>query len=155
MSDRRLRAYRRILVPSDGSPRSRRAGRIAARLARSIGARLFALYVAREAVPSAFSGGALYASPALSRRLQAVLRKMARQAVGLIAAEAEREGVRCTMLRGRAARPWQAILRTARARGCDLIVMASHGRGAAASALLGSETTQVLAHSKIPVLVCR
>jgi len=46
-------------------------------------------------------------------------------------------------------------VRTARAKKCDLIAMASHGRGGVEAVLLGSETTKVLTHSKTPVLVCR
>ena len=41
------------------------------------------------------------------------------------------------------------------ARGCDLILMASHGRRGVSALLLGSETVKVLTHSKIPVLVYR
>ena len=51
--------------------------------------------------------------------------------------------------------PWSAIVKTARSRKCDLIVMASHGRRGLSGFLLGSETTKVLTHSKVPVLVCR
>jgi nucleotide-binding universal stress UspA family protein len=40
-------------------------------------------------------------------------------------------------------------------RGCDLIVMASHGRRGLSGLILGSETTRVLTHSKTPVLVVR
>jgi nucleotide-binding universal stress UspA family protein len=43
----------------------------------------------------------------------------------------------------------------ATAKHCDLIVMASHGRRGMSALLLGSETTKVLTHTKIPVLVCR
>ena len=51
--------------------------------------------------------------------------------------------------------PYQAIIRTAESQRCDVIVMASHGRGGVSALLLGSETMKVLAHSKIPVLVVR
>jgi nucleotide-binding universal stress UspA family protein len=51
--------------------------------------------------------------------------------------------------------PAQAILRTALLKGCDLIVMASHGRRGAAKLLLGSQTAEVLAHATFPVLVVR
>jgi len=51
--------------------------------------------------------------------------------------------------------PYRAIIETAEARGCDLIVMASHGRKGAAALLLGSETQKVLAHCRLPVLVWR
>jgi nucleotide-binding universal stress UspA family protein len=51
--------------------------------------------------------------------------------------------------------PFEAIIDAAKQHGCDLIVMASHGRRGIAGLLLGSETTKVLTHSKTPVLVCR
>ena len=51
--------------------------------------------------------------------------------------------------------PYQAIIDTAAKRGCDLIAMASHGRRGIAALVLGSETTKVLTHSTIPVLVFR
>ena len=51
--------------------------------------------------------------------------------------------------------PWEEIIKVAIEQGCDLIVMASHGRHGVSALLLGSETTKVLTHSKIPVLVCR
>jgi nucleotide-binding universal stress UspA family protein len=51
--------------------------------------------------------------------------------------------------------PYVAILETARKEGCDLIVMASHGRRGLTELLLGSETVKVLTHSEIPVLVYR
>lgn len=51
--------------------------------------------------------------------------------------------------------PYEAIIATASDKGCDLIVMASHGRRGMKALVLGSETTKVLTHSKIPVLVLR
>jgi nucleotide-binding universal stress UspA family protein len=51
--------------------------------------------------------------------------------------------------------PYQAIIDTANKRGCDLIVMASHGRRGASAIVLGSETVKVVTHTAIPVLVCR
>ena len=63
--------------------------------------------------------------------------------------------VRCGTLFVTNEQPWRAIIRTARSRRCDLILMASHGRRGIAAVVLGSETTKVLTHSKTPVLVCR
>src|ERR1700694_495980 len=51
--------------------------------------------------------------------------------------------------------PYQAIIDTSGSKGCDLIVMASHGRHGISAIVLGSETVKVLTHSKIPVLVYR
>ena len=51
--------------------------------------------------------------------------------------------------------PYEAIIDVAETKGCDLIVMASHGRRGISAMVLGSETLKVLTHSTIPVLVCR
>ena len=50
---------------------------------------------------------------------------------------------------------YEGILLAAKKHKCDLIVMASHGRRGLSALLLGSETTKVLTHSKLPVLVVR
>jgi nucleotide-binding universal stress UspA family protein len=63
--------------------------------------------------------------------------------------------VRCEVVLVTGETPWQAIIAAARRRRCDVILMGSHGRGGFAAVVLGSETTKVLTHSKIPVLVCR
>jgi nucleotide-binding universal stress UspA family protein len=49
--------------------------------------------------------------------------------------------------------PYEEIVKTAEREQCDLIVMARRGRGALASALLGSQTLRVLSLAKLPVLV--
>jgi nucleotide-binding universal stress UspA family protein len=49
----------------------------------------------------------------------------------------------------------EEIVRAATARGCDLICMGSQARHGLAGLLLGSDTTGVLTHCKIPVLVYR
>jgi nucleotide-binding universal stress UspA family protein len=62
-------------------------------------------------------------------------------------------GVECETIQVEHEYPYQAIIDTADAKGCDLIVMASHGRHGISAIVLGSET--VLTHCKIPVLVHR
>jgi nucleotide-binding universal stress UspA family protein len=68
---------------------------------------------------------------------------------------AQAAGVFCEVLSVEHEHPYQAIIDTAAAKGCDLIVMASRGRRGMAALLLGSETVKVLTHSRIPVLVYR
>ena len=51
--------------------------------------------------------------------------------------------------------PAEGILDTAKKQGCDIIVMASHGRRGVSRLLLGSQTAEVVHHSTIPVLVVR
>jgi nucleotide-binding universal stress UspA family protein len=63
--------------------------------------------------------------------------------------------VSCETLHVEHEHPYRAIIDTANQRGCDLIVMASHGRRGVSAIVLGSETVKVLTHSTIPVLVYR
>jgi nucleotide-binding universal stress UspA family protein len=69
--------------------------------------------------------------------------------------DARSAGVPAKALHVRHRDPHMAIIDTARTQGCDLIVMASHGRRGLTELLLGSETVKVLTHSEIPVLVYR
>jgi nucleotide-binding universal stress UspA family protein len=68
---------------------------------------------------------------------------------------AEKLGVTADTVLVPEAHPAEAIIELAMARGCNLIVMASHGRRGLRKLVLGSQTSEVLAHSQIPVLVVR
>jgi nucleotide-binding universal stress UspA family protein len=68
---------------------------------------------------------------------------------------AAHSGIACETVHVKDKFPAEGIVDTAKARGCDLIVMASHGRRGIQRVLLGSQTAQVLALSTTPVLVCR
>ena len=147
--------YRHILVPTDGSTLSERAVNTAVQLARALGARLTAMYVVPEGVPTLFSGDKLYGSGVLGRRYKEMIGIQAKQALAVVERHAATAGVACSSVRSLAPQPWRAILRAAAGNRCDLIVMASHGREGLEALVLGSETTKVLARSRIPVLVCR
>jgi nucleotide-binding universal stress UspA family protein len=62
-------------------------------------------------------------------------------------------GVDCNKIQLEDEQPYQAIIKAANDNGCDLIVMASHGRSGLSALLLGSVTNKVLTHTKTPVLV--
>lgn len=51
--------------------------------------------------------------------------------------------------------PADGIIETSESKGCDLIVMASHGRRGVARLLIGSQANRVVIHSKVPVLIYR
>jgi len=119
-------------------------------MAKALGAKLTGLHVVAPYFPP--RSGAEYASLGGFRRSVA---QAAKGALGAFNAEARARGLPATATSVLGGEPWQVILRCARSRKCDLIVMASHGRRGLAALVLGSETTKVLSHSKIPVLVCR
>ena len=146
-------SYRHILVPTDGSTRSRRAIAAAVEFAQKFDARITSLYVTLEGVPTAFSGERLYASRVLAPKYRAALDKTAARALLAVERAAQAGGVRYSSMRATARAPWAAIVYAARAKNCDLIVMAAHGkRGLRA---LSSQTVKTIAHTRIPVLVCR
>jgi nucleotide-binding universal stress UspA family protein len=82
------------------------------------------------------------------------IKNYAASALNRAADAAKQAGVPCDTIQVKEAQPYQAIIATAADRGCDLIVMASHGRSGLSAVVLGSVTNKVLTHTKIPVLVC-
>lgn len=147
--------YKHILVATDGSKLSTKAIRTAARLARDLGARLTGAYVTPAYVQAFYGEGALYVPPMSSARYKQLTAKEARKALALVEIEAQAESVPYGTAHVTNNVIWEGILKTAKAKKCDLIVMASHGRRGLAALVLGSETNKVLTHSKVPVLVCR
>lgn len=148
--------FRHILLPTDGSPLSTRAAKLAVKLAKSSRARLTALHVIPHFQPTQYiEGMSVYPelfSPAEYKR---VTEARATKLLGNVAKLAQAAKVRCDTTFVNARAPWEGIIKTAKSRRCDAIVMASHGRRGLQAVLLGSETTKVLTHSKVPVLVCR
>ena len=147
--------YKHILVPTDGSRLSVKEIKAAAQLAKAIGAKLTGVYVIPPYVPPMYGEAVVYVPEVSPRRYKELSQKEAKKALAAVEIEAQTAGVPCKALSLTADQAWQGIIRTAHAKKCDLIVMASHGRRGLTGLLLGSETTKVLTHSKTPVLVCR
>ena len=150
-----MNAYKRILVPTDGTALSMRAAREAAALAKDLKATIAAIYVKAPWVPPmVVEGAALPAEVFDERAYLKAAEATAQAALDKVSVEAGKAKVRCETLSVTDDEPWKGIVKAARAKKCDLIVMASHGRTGVAAVLLGSETRKVLAHATKPVLVC-
>lgn len=148
--------FRNILVPTDGSAQSRRAVKRAVRLAQEQRARVTGLWVGPVWQPNLYAyAGAVPAGFVTPDQFAARVKKAAARHLGAVekAAAAARVPCKCSFARGNF--PYVEIINAARRNGCDLIVMASHGRRGISRLLLGSQTSMVLAHSTLPVLVCR
>ena len=145
--------YTHLLVPTDGSRYAMKGVREGLKLAKTLGARITAVYVIPP--PPAVYGetASYYAAGFTPAEYKKYMRKSAQAALEKVAHEARKAGVRCATRIVTDLQPWGGILRAARP--CDMIVMGSHGRGAIAGLILGSETQRVLARSRIPVLVAR
>jgi nucleotide-binding universal stress UspA family protein len=147
--------YSHILVCTDGSKLSQKAIKTAARLAKSLGAKLTGAYVGAPWVAPIYSEGMVYAANVSRSQYDKAVQASARKALSQVTEAAKAAGITAGTATITAVTPWQGILKAAQSKDCDLIVMASHGRRGLAGLLLGSETVKVLTHSKVPVLVCR
>ena len=146
--------FKHILVPTDGSTLSLRAAKNAVRFAKVHGARITAFYAAPEYHPN-IAGDYLPANFVPLAVYQTQIKKTAAKYLDQIKKLAGVGGVSCSGLYASDDSPYQAIIKAAKQRKCDLIFMASHGRSGIAGLLIGSETTKVLTHCKLPVLVYR
>ena len=147
--------FKRILLSTDGSKLSQRAALKAIALAAEQGASLTLLHVLPELRVVADESFVMPMGVELQRRYDREAKAGARTMLDALAARADAAGVAHEALVIKGELPFEAIIATAKKRKCDLIVMASHGRRGLSGLLLGSETTKVLTHSKVPVLVVR
>jgi nucleotide-binding universal stress UspA family protein len=146
--------FKNILVPIDGSSLSANAIKLAVRLAKEQKARVTGFWVGPVWQPNV-QGESIVAGFVSPLEHAARVRKAAERQLGAVEKAAAAAGVRCKVAHVMGAFPYDEIVKAARRNRCDLIVMASHGRRGISKLLLGSETSKVLAHSPVPVLVCR
>ncbi|MEO8626481.1 MAG: universal stress protein [Betaproteobacteria bacterium] len=144
--------FKHLLLPTDGSQLSEAAIQKGIQFAQSIGARVtgffaipeFRVFTYRTEMLEDTREEFAKNSRAEAEAYLAVIEKAAKQA-----------GVTCDTASATSDQPYQAIIKTAEEKGCDLIMMASHGRRGVQGLLVGSETQKVLTHSRTPVLVYR
>jgi len=144
--------YKNLLVPVDGSDLSERAMRESIALAKQLGAAITG-FVAEPDMPLPNVG----TQPTVYARQRDVHEQRsdghAHEVLTRFGAMASEAGVE---FKGRHAITDSvdtAIANLARELDCDMIVMVTHGRGAFGELLFGSHTKNVLAKSKIPLLV--
>jgi nucleotide-binding universal stress UspA family protein len=143
--------YKRILVPTDGSDITAKAVRTAVDLARTLGARLYALSVKEPFPYSAISE----MQPTPPQAFYDAQERIAAARLEGVRSACTAAGIECEAHSVEALHPWEAIIDQAKRQECDLIVMASHGRRGVSALLLGSETQKVLTHTAVPVLVIK
>jgi nucleotide-binding universal stress UspA family protein len=143
--------YKHILIATDGSELAGKAVTTGLTLAKELGAKVTAVTVT-EPWSAMMSG-----EPALVFPIEDYEKVAAENAQRILAGvrDAAREaGIDCETVHA-SDFPAEGIIETAKAKGCELIVMASHGRRGLSKLLLGSQATRVLTLATVPVLVCR
>jgi universal stress protein A len=146
-----LRAFRRILHPTDFSAASRPAFQLALALARNSRASLTILHVIAPFAPTLGEG---YVPPRTWESIERQVRSQAQNQLAKLVARARKAGVRATSLlqEGPSA---DRIARAARARRADLVVMGTHGRSGLARLVMGSVAERVVGSAPCPVLTVR
>ena len=143
--------FAHLLIATDGAELAAKAETAGLSLARRLGARVI-IVTAREpwsamtlGEPSAFVFPAKDYEKAGARHAGEILARLSAAA----AARARFDSLNIVDF------PAEAIIKTAKAKGCDLIVMASHGRRGLTELMLGSQARRVVTLGTQPVLICR
>lgn len=147
--------YTRLLVSTDGSELAGRGVTHAIALAAKLGAKLLVLTASEPWNNALLDPSGLVAFEDYQRDYAKAADTQAQTLLAAATGAAAAQGVEAEGVHVPGRLPADAILETAQARGCDLIVMASHGRRGLGRVLLGSQTQAVLAHGTVPVLVVR
>jgi nucleotide-binding universal stress UspA family protein len=143
--------FKRILVPTDGSDLSNKAIAAAIDLAKTLKATVVGMTTLE---PYSYSNLSEYRPETLDD-YESRMDQIGAERLGRIADAAAQAGVPVETVSAKSFSPYEAIIDTAKGKGCDLIIMASHGRRGLNAVLLGSETQKVLTHTSIPVMVYR
>jgi len=144
--------FKHLLLPTDGSKLSEAAIQAGVRFAKSVNAKVTGFY----AMPKFHM--LTYQTEMLTDTKQEFAKDCKAHAdrfLAVVVQAAKVADVPCEIALQTSDHPYEAIIATAKEKGCDLIMMASHGRSGVQAFLLGSETQKVLTHSQIPVLVFR
>jgi nucleotide-binding universal stress UspA family protein len=142
--------FANILISTDGSDVARKGVKYGIALAKALNAKATVITVTE--LLSAVSPGWISVQEEFDR-FDAACKESAGKALDEARVMAEQIGISAELLHVPNAHPATAIIDTAKSRGCDLIVMASHGRRGLSKLFLGSQTSEVLAHGSVPVLV--
>jgi nucleotide-binding universal stress UspA family protein len=148
--------YANILLSTDGSDVARNGAKHWMDLAKALKAKVTVINVTG---PPPIDYGRHDApwipSPDEVDRFDAACKEHAGKVLDEARTMAEQIGISVELLHVPNAHPATAIIETAKSRGCELIVMASHGHRGLRKLFLGSQTSEVLADGIVPVLVVR
>jgi nucleotide-binding universal stress UspA family protein len=149
--------YEHILISTDGSEVAQKGVDHGLSLAKSIKAHVTIIMVTERfpIYPDPGIAGTWVPGPDEMAQYDAAQKETAQRVLAAVKAAAKKLRVQADTVHVPDAYPAEAIVELAKARDCGLIVMASHGRRGLRKFLLGSQTSEVLAHSPVPVLVVR
>jgi len=148
--------YKNILIATDGSELAQKGLDHGLSLAKALGAKVVVLTVTEPFPVYGMAGNfAWVGSPADLDSYNESSKEFAQKVLGAAKEAADRMGIEMETVHADDSTPAEAIVATADDKGCGLIVITSHGRRGLNRILLGSQTLEVVTHSKVPVLVVK
>ncbi len=147
--------FKKILIPTDGSPLSAQSANKGVCLAREIGAEIVALYVTQPFAATVGFDGMAAAYAITDEDYDKTAAEQADKYVKAVLDRAETAGVKASSKIVSNFNVADGIVQSAEEMGCDLIFIGSHGRSGLSRLLLGSVTIKVLSLARMAVLVYR
>jgi len=147
--------FKKILLPTDGSPLSAQAANAGVTFARSIGAEVVALHVTQPFAATIGFDGMAAAYAITDEAYEEASAEQAKKFLTGVIDRAHTAGVRAQSLTVSNFNVADGIVQAAEETGADLIFIGSHGRSGLSRLLLGSVTAKVLSLATIGVLVYR
>ncbi|OWT75378.1 MULTISPECIES: universal stress protein [unclassified Achromobacter] len=147
--------FKKILIPTDGSPLSAQAANAGVCFARSVGAEVVALYVTQPFAATIGFDGMAAAYAITDEDYEKASAEQSSRYLKSVLDRAETAGVKATSRAVSNFNVADGIVQAAEETGCDLIFIGSHGRSGLSRLLLGSVTAKVLSLAHTGVLVYR
>jgi len=146
--------FKRILIPIDGSELALRAASTGITLAKEVGAEVVLLHAQAPYIAPYAAEVAM-----IDTKAQAAFEKAITEGSAALLDQAKKvatdKGVTAHTVHAVSSRPETLIEKTVKEMNCDLVVLATHGRGAVGRFVMGSVTSRLLPISSVPVLVYR
>jgi len=147
--------YDHILIATDGSKLADHGVTRGLELAKAINAKVTVVTVteawrALEMVTEVKTG-----NPDPFTEFEAAAAEVAQKRLAAVKNAAEKMGLSCEFVHVADQHAAEGIASTAKAKGCDLIVIASHGRRGVRKAILGSVASEVITVSEVPILLVK
>ena len=147
--------FKKVLIPTDGSPLAVQSATAGIEFAKSVGAEVVALHVTQPFAATIGFDGMAAAYAITDESYEKAAAEQASEYLRAITERAGSQGVKaesCSVSNFNVA---DGVVQAAQENHCDLIFIGSHGRSGLSRLLLGSVTNKVLSLAKTAVLVYR
>ena len=147
--------YKHILIATDGSELATKALEHGLALAKRDGAQITVVTVTELWSPLDVAHEVRQGRSDPVGHFEEIAAAAAKRILDGAVQRAKAHGLMCDVVHVKDQHPAEGIIAVAKDKGCDLIVMTSHGRRGMSHLLLGSQAHEVLTHCTVPALIVR